>query len=211
MKINKNEFRSTFTKLEAAYGKDCVKNPIDNLVLALFKVCAFLKLLLKQVIITKEQPEGCHYDEDGYQVVLRIIDGRLIINGFLDAYAWKKSKVESKKRIPCGSASKEGRKNCKKLIETIKDDGEKELLRNFFSTFNVDFEIVHTDSEQRRCVEVTQELYDAGLKYSADEYNTPDKNGDVEGTELRVGDFLVKDGEGAYCVRREEFLLTYTL
>ena len=78
-----------------------------------------------------------------------------------------------------------------------------------FWMYRKDFLIVHTEEENRRCVEVTQELYDTGLKYAVEDYIKPDENGEATVTELHVGDRLIITSDGAYTVRKKEFELTH--
>ncbi len=65
--------------------------------------------------------------------------------------------------------------------------------------------------EEEQCIEVTQQLYDAGLTDCVDKWMPADEDGYAKLTSLNVGDFLIVEDEGVYCIRREEFLQTYVL
>lgn len=65
--------------------------------------------------------------------------------------------------------------------------------------------------EKRQCIEVTQELYDAGLTDCVDEWMTVDEDGYAKLTSLNVGDFLIVTNKGVYRIQREKFLQTYVL
>lgn len=81
-------------------------------------------------------------------------------------------------------------------------------LGNFFAKYNEDLLYIDTPEEQRKCIVVTQELYDAGLTWCIDQWVKPDENGEYEITELEVGDVLIVD-TGVYCCRKNVFAKTY--
>ena len=87
-----------------------------------------------------------------------------------------------------------------------------------FNLIRADFYLIKVPPQERHCIEVTQELYDAGLTYCINSWIKPDENGEAEEMKLTVGDFLIckpnYDGEGyrsVYHVGREEFLATHTI
>lgn len=53
----------------------------------------------KTVIVTKEAPQGCTYDDDR-TVVVRVIDGNVLIGGKYDIYAPGEDKIEKLLRKP---------------------------------------------------------------------------------------------------------------
>lgn len=204
MKLNKTENTNRWLTVSA---KDYTKLPIDNIVFHSFN--GLLAKIFRQMVITKEQPKGCLYDEETFQVVVRIIDGKILMNGMADCYAWKKSKVQSaKNKRPIGFSFK-GRKTLRQLLATMKSKEEQMMLKDMLSVFRKDLILIHTDAEDRKCIEVTQELYDNGMTMVVDEWMPTDENGMSDATELNVGDFLVIGEDGVYCVRGEEFNRTH--
>lgn len=213
MRKNKNDFVENISIIAAEQAKKCTKLPMDNLVMPRFgELSPLFAMLFQQVVVTKEQPNGCNYDKDTYHVVLRVIDGKVLIDGKPDAYAWKHSKVEGAESRPIGWGARKSIENLTEFLLTIKDLDERDLVAGFLDTFRKDFLLVHTGSEERMCVEVTEDLYhNYGLKYCVDEWMETDENGMAEATELNIGDFLIITDAGAYCIRRTEFLLTHTM
>lgn len=204
MKRNKKEFESFARSLST---RKCRKLPMDNIILPSFKANRMIGMMLRQVLITKEQPTGCLYDEDTYQVVCRVINGKLLINGMLDVYTWKQTKVAKMEKRPIGFI--EGEENLKAMLANMPNEEERDMLKDFFALFTFDMSLVHTEAEERKCIEVTQELYDSGLQYSVDEWMPEDENGETDATELNIGDFLIVSDDGVYCIRHDEFLETH--
>ena len=205
MKRNKKEFESFARSFSTRH---CRKLPMDNIILPSFKANRMIGMMFRQVLITKELPAGCLYDEDTYQVVCRVINGKLLINGMLDVYTWKQTKVAQMEKRPIGFI--EGEENLKAMLATMPNAEERDMLKDFFALFTFDMSLVHTEAEERKCIEVTQELYDSGLNYSVDEWMPEDENGEAEATKLNVGDFLIVSDDGVYCIRHDEFIATHT-
>lgn len=204
MKKNKAEFNEYVWNLPST---PCVKKAIDNIVLPRFSDMPITGQIFDQTVITKEQTTS--YDKKIFQVVIRILNGYLLHNNQLDCYAWKQSKVDNAKKRRIGVNSLQGIISLFKMLHTMKLKEEKKLLFKMFWMYRKDFLIVHTEEENRRCVEVTQELYDTGLKYAVEDYIKPDENGEATVTELHVGDRLIITSDGAYTVRKKEFELTH--
>lgn len=204
MKLNKFENTNRWLAVPA---KDYTKLPIDNIVFHALN--GLLAKIYRQVVITKEQPEGCLYDNETFQVVMRIINGKILMNNMADCYAWKKSKVQSaKNKRPIGFSIK-GYKALRQLLSIMESKEERNMLKEMLAIFRKDLILVHTDAESRKCIEVTQELYDSGMTMVVDEWMTPDENGMADATELCVGDYIVIGEDGVYCVRGEEFHMTH--
>ena len=66
---------------------------MDNILLPPFKDFAIFGEILRQYARTKEEPSGHLYDEEEYRMVIRILDGHLVMDGMYDAYAWDTAKV----------------------------------------------------------------------------------------------------------------------
>ena len=197
----------------------CTKLPLDNIVFPKWSDLGLLGMIFSQKIKTKEQPLGCDYDEATFQVVLRIIGGKVFMTGGRpDAYTWKQEKVtrlmcENPKSIQAiGANSADAIINLSKILNIIEDEHEKEAVAEMFCSLKKDLLLIRTEAENRRCLEITQDLYDAGLTACVDSWMEPDENGEADATQLNVGDFLIIEGnEGVYCIRREEFLATHSL
>lgn len=205
MYTNKETFNQFVWSLKRT---KCKKLKLFNIVF--FPFLGLFGMIFNQNINTKEQV-GKFYDHSMYQVVFRIIDGRLLMENKPDAYAWKKSKVESSKKLRIG-LSLTGIVNFFKTYNSIKDKEERKLFKEFFSLFRKDMALIVSEEEARECVEVTQELYDAGLTRVINDWETkPKDDGTWETSDLSVGDYLIITDDGAYQVQRDVFLLTYSI
>ena len=219
MKINKEKTTKTILATIDSYIRPCVKLQLDNIVFPKWSDLGLLGMMFSQKVKTKEQPLGCDYDEATYQVVMRVINGKVLMTGGRpDAYTWTHSKVADtlKKQTEIrliGTNSASAVLNLSKMLATISDQKEQMMFADMFCSLNKDLLLITTEPENRFCVEVTKELYDAGLTVCVDSWMEADDNGDVDATHLNVGDFLIVDAARTkvYCIRREEFLETHTL
>ena len=89
------------------------------------------------------------------------------------------------------------------------------VLAKTFAHFHSGMLLAHTAAENRVFIRVTQELYDAGLTASADEWLTPDEDGNVNASNLYVGDVVIvnikDDGTvTGYRIDEELFELTHS-
>lgn len=225
MKLNKKNTNFAIRGMVDKHLRNCTKLELDNIVFPKWSDMGLLGQILAMKVKTKEQPAGCDYDEAAFQVVLRVINGKVLMTGGRpDAYTWKQAKVadllkEGKVRL-IGANSASGVINLSKVLSSIGDHDEQMMFADMFCNINKDMLLVTSPAESRVCVEVTQELYDAGLRACVDSWMVPDKLGEAEATILNVGDFLIVDGGDAYtaldevvfyCIRRAEFLETYSL
>lgn len=217
MKLNKDRA----TKAIVCFWRDnivpCVKKPLENIIFPKWSDLGLPGMIFSQRVKTKEQPDGCDYDEATYQVVLRIIGGKVFMTGGRpDAYAWKQEKVAKlmlKGNVqPIGTNSGEAVINLGRVLGTIEDEQEKRAVADMFCLLKKDLLLARTEAEDRRCIEVTQKMYDSGVTACVDSWMEPDENGEADATQLNIGDFLIIEGnEGVYCIRREEFLATHSL
>ena len=196
------------------YAVAAEKVAMTNIVFPEWSEMDIIRDIFRQMIKTKEAPNGHLYDEEEYRVVLRIYDGILKSStDMLDAYCWSKADFLNKAEDiePIGCHTGYGLMNVVRLINGMAYESEKRQLANFFAAMNKDLYKVETKSELRKVVEVTQELYDSGITRCIDSWQQPDENGNYEYTELNVGDFLVleEDKQTVYCIRREAFLATH--
>lgn len=77
----------------------------------------------KVVIVTKEAPHGCLYDEQDRTVVVRIIGGKVLIDGKYDIYAPDKSKIDKllSNPIRLSYISAEQRNELKPLLDAASE------------------------------------------------------------------------------------------
>lgn len=212
-KMNKTGLTADILGTIKDHMQSCTKLQLDNIIFPKWSDLGLFGQIVSQTIKTKEQPAGCSYDEMRFQVVMRILGGKVFMTGGRpDAYAWTLEKVEKmlSKARPIGVNSPDGVINLSKAIESIPDYEEKRIFADMFCNLKKDLLLITTPPENRTCVEITQELYDAGITCCIDEWMDPDENGLATVTELNVGDFLIVTDKGVYCIRRDEFMETHT-
>ena len=201
-----------------------IKLPLDNIVFGKLEEIPMLEMLVNLHVVTKEHPEGALYDKTRCQMVVRIIDGVLLMRGKdleerPDAYAWHVSKVEkAKNKKKIGFHSTEGAMTYAELLPTIKNDHEKGLFTDLLLKWHTDLLLVHTEAESRDVILVTEELIQRGITEVPNSYDIewPAKGSDgVELTPIKVGDALVIEkcsfGDAFYVVQKEEFEITHKL
>lgn len=54
------------------------------------------------------------------------------------------------------------------VLNSIIDEEEKKVFADMFCNLNKNLLLVTSDVEQRRCIEITPELYTAGINYCVD-------------------------------------------
>ena len=233
MKMDKAMFEKKLTALVQSAESPvvaCTKLAIDNVIFpAWHKLGKLFSLMFAQVVKTAEQPAGNHYAEDKYQSLFRVIDGRILFDDArresdgkvrLDNYCWTTAKVQ--KYIDNGSAvtmnanTFEGKIAIDTFMQTIKSDDERAMVSDLFNMLNADFLLVNEPANNRFCIRITQDLYDAGWAHCVDEWRSADENGESEATELNVGDALIinyqADGSATgYRVDKKIFDLTYRI
>ena len=218
MRLNKAEINEFIHALADDRVRACTKLPMDNIVFPKWSDLGLLGMIFSQKIKTKEQPLGCDYDEAIYRVVMRIINGKVLMTGGRpDAYTWEHSKVvdiladPSKIRL-IGTNSASAVLNLSKVMSTIDKTDEQMMFADMFCNLNKDLLLVKTEAEDRRYIEVTQDLHDAGLTACVDAWMELDENGEADATPLDVGDFLIfKENGDVYCIQRKEFLETHEI
>lgn len=145
----------------------------------------------KTVIVTKEAPQGCTYD-DYRTVVVRVIDGKVLIGGKYDIYAPGEDKIEKLLRKPydLSKLSEEQMSELKPLLDVASE------VRP----------AIAPGESGRRVIVITAEMIAAGVTecYNEWEPETP--------CALEEGDvFLVSDESQfkGYRIGREEFAGTH--
>lgn len=216
MKLNKKQTTAQILTKAAPYIEKCRKIPLWNIVLPQWSKIGLWGEIFALCIKTKEQPDGCLYPES-CRVVVRVIDGKVYMTGGKpDAYTWDEETTAKYMSNPdkikyIGINSPQGLINLADVLQTITNPDEKLVFADWFCMVNCDFFLVGTPEEQRQCIEITRELYDAGVTVCVDDWMKPDDNGEAETTQLNVGDFLIVNDSGVYCIRRKEFMETHRL
>lgn len=210
MKANKAQITKHI--VDNYHTKPCTKLEMSNIVFPKWSDLGLLGLMFRQCIRTKEQPNGHIYDEDKFQVVLRIIGGKLFINNKPDCYCWSFSQFEKAKKTELiGTNSSLGLISLANLLNTISNENEKRVLADMLISIKRDLLLVTLPAEKRKCIEITEEIYSSGLTFCVDEWMDVDENGQAEITALNIGDFLIVSNTGVYCIRRQEFLETHSM
>lgn len=209
-KINKIE--TTKRILTEGTIANCVKLELQNIVFPKWSDLGMLGMMFRQCVATKEQPAGNIYDEAVFQTVLRVLDGKVLMSDRPDCYCWKYSKVESAKNVKVvGTNSAEGLISLCSVLNDVTSDSEKKMLADMFANMKKDLLLVTTPAENRRCIEVTREMYDAGITACVDEWMDADEDGMASATNLAIGDYLIVTDDGVYRIGRDEFLETHRL
>lgn len=214
-KANKKLSTQRILEVAATHIQKCTKLQLENIVFPKWNDLGLLGMIFRQDVCTKEQPEGHVYDEATYQVVMRIISGHVLMTGGRpDSYTWKQSKVQSSKNVRfIGCNSAEALINLSTTLMTISDEEEKRLFADMFCNLKKDLLLITSPKEERLCIEITPELYHAGITYCIDEWMEPDENGEADITQLNIGDYLIVSAnkDSVYCIRHAEFVETHSL
>lgn len=210
MKLNKNA--STERILSMGKKVPCTKLELQNIVFPKWSDLGLVGMMFRQCVSTKEQPSGNIYDEAVFQTVLRIIGGKVLMTGRPDCYCWKYSKVESAKNVRMvGTNSAAGLINLCEVLAGIQNEEEKSMIADMFANSKKDLLLVTTPAEERTCIEVTPELYAAGISHCVDEWMDTDSDGNAEATALCVGDYLIVTNSGVYRIGHDEFVETHVI
>lgn len=199
------------------------KLPMDNIVFGKLEEIPLLEMLVNLNIVTKEHIKGTNYDKSSFQMVFRIIGGKLLMRGQdlierPDAYAWRTSKVlKAKNKKKLGFHSTEGAMTYAQVLSTLSDLRERELFTDLLVKWSSDLMLIHTDAESRMVVPVTKELITKyGITEVPNSYDIewPAEGADgVELTPIKVGDALVIEecsfGTAFYVVQKTEFEMTH--
>ena len=210
MKLNKME--TTAKILTMGEKIPCTKLELQNIVFPKWSDLGLVGMMFRQCVSTKEQPNGNIYDEAVFQTVLRIIGGKVLMTGRPDCYCWKFSKVENAKNVRMiGTNSAAGLINLCEVLSGITSEEEKSMIADMFANSKKDLLLVTTPSEERTCIEVTPELYAAGITHCVDEWMDTDEDGNAEATALCIGDYLIVTNSGVYRVGHDEFVETHVI
>ena len=147
----------------------------------------------KTMIATKEAPapKGCHYDEDRTAVV-RIIDGKVLINGLYDIYAPENEKIIKllKNSFNMSNLSEKQKKELQPLLDVATDICP----------------AIAPGENGRKVIVITEEMISAGITTCFNEWDPENP------CKLESGDvFLVTDEKQftGYRIGREEFAGTH--
>ena len=198
------------------------KLPMDNVVFDRLGEVPLLEMMLNLDIVTKEHISGTVYDKKEFQMVMRIIGGKLLMRGQdlierPDAYAWRTSKVvKAKNKKALGFHSTEGAQTYASILATIESQRERDLFTDLLVNWARDLLLIHTDAEDRMVIVVTEELIAKGITEVPNSYDIewPAEGADgVELTPIKVGDALVVEncsfGPAFYVVGKDEFEMTH--
>ena len=199
------------------------KVELDNVVFDKLGEIPLLEMLMNLNIVTKEHIEGTTYDKKSFQMVMRIIDGKLLMRGQdlvdrPDAYAWHTSKVvKAKNKKALGFHSVEGAQTYAQLLSTIKEQYHRDLFTDLLVNWSKDLLLIHTDAEDRMVIVVTEDMIvKHGLTHVANSYDIEwpvEGATGVELTPIKVGDALVVEnmsfGPAVYVVQKDEYELTH--
>jgi hypothetical protein len=200
---------------ETSSIRNCIKHRTSNII-SVSRGNFLLNKTRPVALYTKEQPNGFIYNsEENCSVVLRVIDGHLLNKEDKpDVYSWNLNKT--RKAIENGTkiGFRNYDENCAllEMLSTISEKVERQMLFELIKDDGLhDYFIVETPEENRRCIEITEELYNKGLTRCIDEWVESDEDGNFVYTELEIGDFLIVTDIGVYCARGEEFLATHKI
>lgn len=209
-KLNKKE--STARILALGEQHPCVKQEMQNIIFPKWSDLGILGMVFRQCVATKEQPAGNIYDEAVFQTVLRIIGGKVLMSERPDCYCWKFSKVENAKDVKLiGTNSSEALLSLCHVLDTVTDKEDRKMLADMFANMKKNLLLVTTPAENRYCIEITAELYAAGVTACVDEWMETDENGMASATQLCIGDYLIVTGESVYRIGHDEFVETHEL
>lgn len=210
IKLDKAQNESNI--LKHGFIRLCQKKEVQNIVFPEWEDMGLLGMMFRQCVCTKEQPDGHIYDENNYQVVLRILDGKVLISGRPDCYCWKIEKLKQVKNIrDIGINSPGALLSLAYVLHQIEDSREKALISDFFCGLRRDLLLVITPAEMRKCIEITGEMYASGITHCVNQWEEVDEKGLAEATPLSVGDFVIVNDQGIYRIGKEEFNLTHIL
>lgn len=207
--------------IENFQQRNMVKLPMDNVVFDRLGEIPLLEMLVNLSIVTKEHVAGTTYDKKNFQMVMRIINGKLLMRGEdlverPDAYAWRTSKViKSKNKKPLGFHSTEGAQNYAQVLSTIQSQYERDLFTDLLVNWSKDLLLIHTEAENRQVIEVSEEMLMSGVTAVPNSYDIewPADAMGVELTPIKVGDALVIEqcsfGPAFYVVQKNEYELTH--
>jgi hypothetical protein len=224
MKVSFKEAKEITSKVFelSAPAVPMTKVAMDNVVFDKLGAVPLLEMLINLNICTKEHVNGNMYDKKNFQMVMRIINGKLLMRGNdlverPDAYAWPTSKVvKAKNKKALGFHSVEGAQVYAQVLSTIENQYERDLFTELLVNWAKDLLLIHTDAEDRMVIEVTEELIKQGITDVPNSYDIewPAEGADgVELTPIKVGDALVVEncsfGKAFYAVQAEEYKMTH--
>lgn len=198
--------------LERGIPCRCLKMEMHNIVFPQWDELGLIGMMFSQCLKTKEQPDGHIYDEAKFQPVLRILSGKVLISDKPDCYCWSFDKIRSASSVlDIGTATPGGILNLCNVLNSIHEHSEKALVADMFASLKRNLLLVTTPTEIRRCIQITQDLYDSGITHCVDEWMEVDENGMAEATELSVGDYVNVTEKGLYRIGLKEFMETHVL
>ena len=209
---DKHTLYNKLLELNANFKK-CKKISLINIVFPNWDELDVINDMFRQVVKTKEHPEGFLYNEANYRVVLRIYNGRLYDDSNMaDSYCWSNKDVlsKSKKVQPIGINSPIAILNLCSVLNSMINEDEKLKIAGMFSSFNKNLLYIESKEEHREVVEITEDLYNKGITSCIDEWVDMVNNEYIH-TPLNIGDYLVINHENKtlYRIEKDAFLATH--
>ena len=175
------------------------------------KPCRFERRLIKGVVCPTKEGDMT-YKHDDYRVCFSVDSKGHLRNheDQVDVYAWTNDDYTKKadKVEPIGVNASAAIENLDKLCAILADEEDVTELREWFSEYRIDHEMVFTKPEWRMVIVVTRALYAAGVTHVI--------NGWCEGegapvTPLGIGDVIVVEStepgnEKVYRIEHNEFV-----
>ena len=146
-----------------------------------------------------------NYEAD-YRPVIQLLDYSLFNDkGEINAFAWSPKDFTKKAKKPLVMKG-EKCSVARMLLKTIKTPKERELVAGLLR-LGLEILLVETPEEEREVIEVTQDLYNAGVTEIVNSWDNEAENPVV--TALEIGDRLVVEGDLFYCIRKDVFEKTH--
>ena len=182
------------------------KLSVQTIILPSWDELGLLGKIYRQCVVTKENPNGQIYDELEYVTVMRILGGKLLIDGRVDAYTWKYKKIMAniEYSYPIGIHSTDALLNLYKILESISDETEKRAFADMMVCNTRDFMVVSLPEETRKVIIVNDDIIKATNGVICNEWTAE------ESCKIYLGDAIMVTDFGFYRIGKEEFLLTHS-
>lgn len=175
-----------------------------TLVLPTFAELGLLGLMFPAV----KTMEGLMTYGADYRPVVQLLDyPHSLFNskGEINAFAWSPKDFAKKAKKPL-TVKGEQDFAARVLLRGMKTPKERELVAGLLR-LGLEILLVETPEEEREVIEVTQDLYNAGVTEIVNSWDNEAENPVV--TALEIGDRLVVEGDIFYCIRKDVFEKTH--
>lgn len=175
------------------------------------KPCRFERRLITAVVCpTKEG--NMVYEHDRFRVCFSVDSNGNLRNheDQVDVYAWTNEDYAKKadKVQPVGINSDQALENLDTLCSILSNPQDIEELREWFSEYRINHEMVFTKPEWRQVIVVTRALYEAGVTHVINAWSEGDS---APVTPVNIGDVIVVEStepgnEKVYRIEHHEFI-----